>query len=126
MPSALHELRGKPAATIASYGPNSYWEAHVTAGTPSRVLAAFTRELASPEPLLRTSAVRELTFSAKLFTINAFVPDTGEQLSPAAQAARSRSTTPVPAPVAAATGSTTPSADAARVAAEAEPSGRSR
>ncbi|MFF2657347.1 DUF317 domain-containing protein [Kitasatospora sp. NPDC058032] len=122
-PSALSELRGKPAAKISSYGPNSYWEAEFTAGTPSRILAAFTRELADPEPLLRTADIREQRLTVKLATILPFAPDEGEQLSPSAQAARSRSTTPVaaaPAPAAAV------SADPARAGAQAQPSGRSR
>ncbi|MFC9331726.1 DUF317 domain-containing protein [Kitasatospora sp. NPDC057015] len=123
VPSALHELRGKPAAKVSSYGPNSYWEAEFTAGTPSRILGAFTRELADPEPLVRTADFRDLRFTVKHVTIRPLIPETDEQLSPAAQAARSRSTTPATTPAPA---STAPSADTVHVAAEPEPSGRSR
>ncbi|GLW58205.1 DUF317 domain-containing protein [Kitasatospora phosalacinea] len=98
-PSYLHELRGKPAATVSSYGPNSYWDAHFTAGTPSRVLAAFARELASDEPLLRPADyVRKLTYSRAHITVRSLTEERQEGLSPAAQAARSRSNTPAPAP----------------------------
>ncbi|GAA2119399.1 hypothetical protein GCM10009759_67450 [Kitasatospora saccharophila] len=98
-PSYLHELRGKPAATVSSYGPNSYWDAKISAGTPSRVLAALARELASDEPLLRPADyVRSLTYSRRHITVRPLTEQSEENLSPAAQAARSRSSTSAPAP----------------------------
>ncbi|MEV7122896.1 DUF317 domain-containing protein [Kitasatospora griseola] len=98
VPSSLRELRGKPAATVSSYGPNSYWDAKFSAGTPSRVLAAFSRELADPEPLLRNADhIRQLSPTHKHITIRSLTDKDEESLSPAALAARSRSNAPTPA-----------------------------
>ncbi|QKW20602.1 DUF317 domain-containing protein [Kitasatospora sp. NA04385] len=120
VPSGLHELRGRAAATVSSYGPNSYWEAQFTTGTPSRVLAAFTRELASDEPLLRTADFRDLTYTRPHVTIRSLAETGEEGLSPAALAARSKSSAPTPAP---APVSSTPSA-APATAAPANTAGR--
>ncbi|MFE6053129.1 DUF317 domain-containing protein [Kitasatospora sp. NPDC056446] len=55
VPSALHDLRGKPAARISCYRARGYWMAEISANTPSRLAAALCRDLASPEPLLRST-----------------------------------------------------------------------
>ncbi|MFJ4676902.1 DUF317 domain-containing protein [Kitasatospora sp. NPDC088783] len=99
IPSGLHELRGTPAATVSSYGPNSYWDAEFTAGTPSRILAAFVSELASDQPLLRTADFLDLTLTRPHVTIRSLTAEGEESLSPAALAARTKSSTPAPAPV---------------------------
>ncbi|MFJ1931666.1 hypothetical protein ACIPLC_15695 [Kitasatospora sp. NPDC086801] len=56
VPHALHELRGKPAARITCHRVLGHWMAEVSSGTPSRLAAALCRDLASPEPLLRSAA----------------------------------------------------------------------
>ncbi|MGW2397114.1 type II toxin-antitoxin system HicA family toxin [Kitasatospora sp. NPDC001664] len=55
VPTALHDLRGKPAARISCYRALGYWMAEISANTPSRLAAALCRDLASPEPLLRST-----------------------------------------------------------------------
>ncbi|MFF2747817.1 DUF317 domain-containing protein [Kitasatospora sp. NPDC058048] len=53
VPTALHDLRGKPAARITCHRELGHWIAEISAHTPARLAAALCRELASPEPLLR-------------------------------------------------------------------------
>ena len=55
VPTALHDLRGKPAARISCYRAGGYWLAEISANTPARLASAFCRDLASPEPLLRST-----------------------------------------------------------------------
>ncbi|MFE2722764.1 DUF317 domain-containing protein [Kitasatospora sp. NPDC059327] len=55
VPTALHDLRGKPAARISCYRARGYWLADISANTPSRLAADLCRDLASPEPLLRST-----------------------------------------------------------------------
>ncbi|MEU3573221.1 DUF317 domain-containing protein [Kitasatospora sp. NPDC036755] len=55
VPTALHDLRGKPAARITCHRVLGHWIAEISANTPSRLAAALCRDLASPEPLLRST-----------------------------------------------------------------------
>ncbi|WP_157852220.1 DUF317 domain-containing protein [Kitasatospora sp. NRRL B-11411] len=55
VPTALHDLRGKPAARISCYRARGYWLAEISANTPSRLASALCRDLASPDPLVRST-----------------------------------------------------------------------
>ncbi|MEU9041473.1 MULTISPECIES: DUF317 domain-containing protein [unclassified Kitasatospora] len=83
VPTALHDLRGKPAAHITCHRALGYWTAEISANTPSRLAAALCRDLASPEPLLRSTTGLHLDATDRKIAV--VTPVSAEALTAAAQ-----------------------------------------